>query len=245
MISFNYRDDQVFYSDKYDSVDVIKDIDNTENLEKKEEYLKPQLRKSSMVDDYDYNIDQMYIDLDSVNFKQSENSIKYFHHMGCDIKLMKCSLLKGSKYNFEKMPKLFYDSKVISVIKNQDEKCFLYYYIRRFLNPVKKHSERVSPVDKEIAKKLEEELNYDFDNVEIKQLSKIEDLLETNIYVYSCDSKFKNKIPLFRSNKTYTKYLDLLLYEKHYMNINKLNLFFNPNTANKTWFCRSSSNSFY
>ena len=57
MISFNYRDDQVFYSNKYDSVDIIKDIDNIENLEKKEEYLEPQLIKSSMVDDYDYNID--------------------------------------------------------------------------------------------------------------------------------------------------------------------------------------------
>ena len=186
----------------------------------------------------------MYIDLDSVNFKQSKNSIKYFHHMGCDIKLMECSLLKGSKYNFEKMPKLFYDSKVISVIKNQDEKCFLYCYIRRFLNPVKKHSERVSKVDKQLAKKLEEELNYNFDNIEIKQLSKIEDLLETNIYVYSCDSKLQNKIPLLRSNKKFTKYLELLLYEKHYMNINKLNLFFNPNYTNKTWFCRSCNNSF-
>ena len=100
---------------------------------------------------------------------------------------------------------MFYDSKVISVIKNQDNKCFLYCYIRRFLNPVKKYSERVSKIDKQLAKKLEEELNYNFDNEEIKNLSKIEDLLETNIYVYSCNSKFKNKIPLFRSNKKFEK----------------------------------------
>ena len=59
MISFNYRDDQVFYSDKYDSDNIIRDINRIENLEKKEEYLKPQLIKSSMTDDYDYNIDQM------------------------------------------------------------------------------------------------------------------------------------------------------------------------------------------
>ena len=245
MITFNYRDDQVFYSDKYDSDNIINDIDNIENLEKKEEYLKPQLIKSSMTDDYDYNIDQMYIDLDAINFKQSKNSIKYFHHMGCDIKLMKCALLRGGKYNYEKIPKTFLDSKVISIIKNQDDKCFLYCYIRKHINLVKIHGERVSRVDKRLAKKLEEELNYDFDNVEIKQLSKIEDLLETNVYVYSCDENFKNKIPLFRSNKNFDKYLDLLLYEKHYMNVNKLNLFFNPNSTNKTWFCRSCNNSFY
>ena len=35
MISFNYRDDQVFYSDKYDSDDIIRDINRIENLEKK------------------------------------------------------------------------------------------------------------------------------------------------------------------------------------------------------------------
>ena len=96
-----------------------------------------------MTDDYDYNIDQMYIDLDAINFKQSKNSIKHFLHMGCNIELMKCSLLKGGEYNFEKIPKLFYDSKVISVIKNQDNKCLLYCYIRKHLNPVKRHSERV------------------------------------------------------------------------------------------------------
>ena len=37
--------------------------------------------------------------------------------MGCDIKLMKCTLLRGGQYNFEKIPKTILDSKVISVIK--------------------------------------------------------------------------------------------------------------------------------
>ena len=35
MISFNYRDHQMFYSEKYDSNDIINDINNIENLEKK------------------------------------------------------------------------------------------------------------------------------------------------------------------------------------------------------------------
>ena len=29
------------------------------------------------------------------------------------------------------------------MIKNKDQKCFLYCYIRKFLNPVNKHGERV------------------------------------------------------------------------------------------------------
>ena len=165
--------------------------------------------------------------------------------MGCDIKLMMCNLLKGGLYNYEKVPKIFYDSKIVSVIKNKDYKCFLYCYIRKFHNKPKKHGERISLIVKELVKKIEDETNYNFDNVEIKQLSKIEDLLEINIYLYGCDKNLKNKIPLYKSNKNYEKYLDLLLYEKHYVNINRIDLIFNPDTSHKTHFCRSCNNSFY
>ena len=79
------------------------------------------------------------------------------------------------------------------------------------------HSNRVSKIDKEFAKKLESELNYNFDDVKIEDLSKIEDLLETNIYVYSCNKNLKEKIPNFKSDKQHEKYIDLLLFENHYI----------------------------
>ena len=163
--------------------------------------------------------------------------------MGCDIKISECELLRGA--SFEKIPKIFYDSKIINIIKNQDLKCFLYCYIRKYLNPVKKHGERVSKTDKEFVNKLEEELQYNFDNVEIKDLSQIENLLEVNIYVYSCDKNLKNKIPIYKSDKNFKKYLDLLLYENHYMNIKRIDLFFNPNSTNKKFFCRNCCNTFF
>ena len=37
--------------------------------------------------------------------------------MGCNIKITECELLHGNQYNFEKIPKIFYDSKVVSIIK--------------------------------------------------------------------------------------------------------------------------------
>ena len=96
-------------------------------------------------------------DLDKVNFKESGNSIYYINSIGVEIYINECQLLKGSNYNFEKIPKIFYNSKVISIIKNKDEKCFIYNYIRKFLNSVNKHQDRVSLKDKEITNKLEEE----------------------------------------------------------------------------------------
>ena len=73
------------------------------------EYLKPYFIKSN-TDDYNYNIDKMYEDLDKVNFIKSENSITYINNMGCDIKITECELIQGSQFNFENIPKIFYNS---------------------------------------------------------------------------------------------------------------------------------------
>ena len=145
--------------------------------------IEPYLIKSN-TDDYNNDIDQMYEDLDKINLNQTDDSSKCIHNMGCDIKISECELIQGSQFNFENIPKIFYNSKVINVIKNKDEKCFIYCYIGEFLNPIIKHAERVSLKDNEICRKLEDELEYNFDNVKIKDLNQIENLLETNIYVY-------------------------------------------------------------
>ena len=121
----------------------------------------------------------------------------------------------------------------------------IYNFIRKYLNPVNKHQDRVSLKDKEICKKLEDELNYNFDYVKIKDLSKIENLLETNIYVYTCDKNLKNRLPIYKSDQNYEKYLDLLLYEEHYMNIKNITRFFYPDDKNKIYFCRNCCNKFY
>ena len=198
ILNFNYNAELHHYTDKFISNNIISDINNIENLEKNDEYMKPYLIKTS-TDEYDYNIDKMFEDLDKVNFIKSGNSITYIHNMGVNIKISECELLRGA--SFENIPKIFYDSKMINIMKNKDLKCFLYCYIRKFLNPVNKHAERVSKTDKEFVKKLEDEFNYNFDNVEINYIPKIENLLETNIYVYSCDKNLKNKIPIYKSEK--------------------------------------------
>ena len=172
-------------------------------------------------------------DISKVNFKESGNSIYYLNSTGCEIFIAKCELLKGSNYNFEKIPKIFYTSKVISVIKNKDQKCFVYCYIRKYLNPVNNHKDRIFLKDKDICKNLEEELDFNFDNVKVKDLNKIDDLLKTNIYVYTYNQSLKNRLPVYKSDKNYEKYLNLLLYEEHYMIINNISRFFYPNEKNK------------
>ena len=73
-------------------------------MEKNDEYLKPYLIKND-TNDYEYDIDKMYEDIDQVNFIKSGNSITYINNMGYDIKITECELLQGSQFNFEKKSK--------------------------------------------------------------------------------------------------------------------------------------------
>ena len=51
MLNFNYKAELQHYSEKYNSNDIINDINNIENLEKNDEYLKPYLIINN-TDDY-------------------------------------------------------------------------------------------------------------------------------------------------------------------------------------------------
>ena len=241
LITCNNKDDYVYFSEKFNSNDIISDVNNIENLEKNENHMKPYLINTSS-NDYKYNLSKMYEDINKINQYESGNSIKTVSNIECYIKLSQCKLIKGA--SFENLPEIFYKSKIINIIKNKVKKCFIYCYIRKFLNPVTKHSERVSIKDKNICTKLEDKFQYNFNDVKIKDLPKIEDLLKTNIYVYACNEKLNDKYPLYKSNKNHTQFLDLLLYNNHYMIIKKIDKFFYP-TKNNISFCRNCCTSFY
>ena len=93
MISFNYKDDLQHYSEKYNSNNILDDIKKIEILEKNDYYMKPYLIKTS-TEDYNYDIDKMYEDIDKINLNQTGDSIKCIHNMGCDIKISECELIQ-------------------------------------------------------------------------------------------------------------------------------------------------------
>ena len=103
MLNFNYNAELQHYSNKFNSNNIIIDMNNIENLEKNDEYLKLYLIKNN-TDDYQFDIDKMYEDcyayihcyfyvftqlykslkyedLDKINFIKSGNSITYIHNM--------------------------------------------------------------------------------------------------------------------------------------------------------------------
>ena len=66
-------------------------------------------------------------------------------------------------------------------MKNDDNKCFLYCYIKKFKNVITNNLSRITKKDLLIAKEIIDECNMDFENVSSDELDKIEKLLEVNI----------------------------------------------------------------
>ena len=145
MLDFNNEKEKQYYYEKFNSNNILKDIENIEKIEKNDDIIQPYLIKNSSKD-YNYDLERTYQDINEVQCIESGLSVTLINTIGCQIKISECELIRGS--SFKNIPKIFYNSKIINVIQNKDKKCFLYCYIRKYLNSVKKHFERVSKIDK-------------------------------------------------------------------------------------------------
>ena len=117
-------------------------------------------------------------------------------------------------------------------MKNDDNKCFLYCYIRKFKNVVTNNLSRISKKDLEIVEEIIDECNMDFENVSLDELDKIENLLEVNIHIFGCNKNFNSKKIIRKSKSDFDKDLDLLLIDdiKHYISIKNINKFVSDNS---------------
>ena len=96
-------------------------------------------------------------------------------NLRCVIKMTEYSHISGGNISeLNKVPDLFLNKRSLLILKNNDDKCFLYCYIRKFLNPITKNSFRITKKDKELADEIINETNVTFENVSINEMNKIE-----------------------------------------------------------------------
>ena len=127
-----------------------------------------------------------------------------------------------------------------------DNKCLLYCYIRKYLNPITVNLSRISKKDMQISKGLVDKFNIDFENVSIGEINEIEEFLECNIHIFGCNKEFNSKKIIRKSLKNYDKDLDLLLVDNinHYILIKDIDKFIS-NNSHVAKSCRNCLNSFY
>ena len=97
------------------------------------------------------------------------------------------------------LPEIFFKKRNLLIMRNDDNKCFLYCFIRRFKNVIT----RISKKDLVIAEEIMDECDMDFENVSLDGLDDIENLLKVNIHIFGCNKKFNNKKIIRKSKSIY------------------------------------------
>ena len=188
------------------------------------------------------NLEQLHILSNDENY---DSPIKAIQNRRLIIKISECDIFSAGN-EIDRIPELFLKKRNLLIMKNMDNKCFLYCYIRKFKNVVSNNLYRITKKYLEIVEEIIDKCNIDFKNVSLDELDKIEKLLEVNIHVFGCCKKFNSKKIIRKSKSNFDKDLDLLLINdiKHCILIKDLNKFISDNShAIKT--CRNCLNVFY
>ena len=108
----------------------------------------------------------------------SSNVLEYDH--GITFKLSEYVPISGGSISeLDGIPDLFLNKRSLLILRNNDDKCFLYCYIREILNPITKNRFRITKRDKELADEIINETNLNFENVSISEIDKIEIKIES------------------------------------------------------------------
>ena len=179
---------------------------------------------------------------------QYTGSIKVIQNTRFVVRISECQFFSGGDSSeINKIPELFFRKRNLIIMKNlNDNKCLLYSYIRKHLNPITTNISRISRKDIQISKELIDEFNIDFENISKGEIDEIEGFLECNIHIYGCSKEFNSKKIIRKSSKNYDNDLDLLLIDKinHYILIKDINKFIS-NNSHVVKSCRNCLNSFY
>ena len=143
------------------------------------------------------------------------------------VKISECDIFSGGN-EINKIPELFSKKRNLLIMKNDDNKCFLYCYIRKFKNFVTNNASRITKKDLLIVEEIIDEYNMDFENASLDEIDKIENLVK----VFWCNKKFNSKKIIKKSKSDFDKDLDLLLIDdiKHYILIKNINKFISDNS---------------
>ena len=124
-------------------------------------------------------------DLENINIisegdiEYDSSSMKIIQNTRLVIKMSEVQLFHaGNSLEISKIPDLFFKKRNLVIMKNlNDNKCLLYCYIRKHLNPVTDKITRISKKDVQISKELIDEFNIDFEDISISEIDEIENLL--------------------------------------------------------------------
>ena len=239
------NNDLKYWVEKY-IVQNINDIDNIDKLKIKNNRNDLDLINIGNSEIPNHNAEDNFEELNILSIHEDyDSSIMTIQNSRLIIKISECDIFSGGN-EIDKIPEIFFKRRNLLIMKSDDNKCFLYCYIRKFKNIITNNTSRISKKDLLIAEEIIDKYNMDFENVSLDELDKIENLLKVNIHIFGCNKKINSKKIIRKSISEFDKDLDLLLIDdiKHYILIKNINKFISDNShVIKTF--RNCSNVFY
>ena len=215
--------DTKYWVEKY-ILQNINDIDNIDKLKIKNNGNDLDLINITDFEIPNHNAEDNLEELNILSMHEDyDSSIMTIQNSRLIVKISECDIFAGGN-EIDKIPEIFFKKRNLLIMKNDDNKCFLYCYIRKFKNIITANLSRITKKDLLIVDKIIDECNMDFENVSLDELDKIENLLKVNIHIFGCNKKFNSKKIIRKSKSDFDKDLDLLLIDdiKHYILIKTL-----------------------
>ena len=210
----------------------INDIDHIDKLKSKNNRKDLDLINSGHSEVPNHNAEDNLEELNILSMHEDyDSSIMTIQNSRLIVKISECDIFSAGN-EIDKIPELFFKKRNLLIMKNDDNKCFLYWFIRKFKNIVTNNTPRITKKDLLIVEDIIDECNMDFENVSSDELDKIENLLKFNIHIFGCNKKFNSKKIIRKSKSNFDKDLDLLLIDdiKHYILIKNINKFISDNS---------------
>ena len=191
-------------------------------------------------------LDEIQKNIESNHEKISVDSKKKFlTYRKMDVNIFRYEALKKHVGTYVELPEKL-DIKSLINIKNKDEYCFIWSYIRH-INPQQKNPNRIKLDDKKLFTEIHEKLkNFKFPlEINKTNIRKIEGILKINIHILASDES-DNIIPMFSSENIYEENLNLFYHKNHICHITDLNsyLYSNNKSKKRNYFCNRCLNSF-
>ena len=165
----------------------ISDIDNFEKLKIKNSKNDLDLINVEESETANYNAEDNLEELNiSSMCEDYDSSMITIQNTRLIVEISECDIFSGGN-EIDKIPELFFKKRNLLIIKNEDNKCFLYFYIIKFKNIVSNNLSKINKKELLIAEEIIDDCNMDFENVSLDELDKIENLLECNIHIFGCN----------------------------------------------------------
>ena len=198
------HNDLKYWVEKY-ILQNINDIDNIDKLKLKNNRNDLDLINIGNSEIPNHNAEDNLEELNILSMHEDyDSSIMTIQNSRLIVKIPECDIFSGGN-EIDKIPELFFKKRNLLIMKNDDNKCFLYCYIRKFKNVVSNNLSRITKKDLLIVEEIIDEFNIDFENVSLDELDKIENLLKANIHIFGCNKNFNSKKLLEKVNLILTK----------------------------------------